>query len=888
MSVREIVTVADGAEDRAAADLPSKLGHFEIVGRLGAGGMGLVFEGRDTKLDRRVALKLLHPATASGLVAPARLLREAQALAKLSHPNVVTVFDIGEAGDHQFIAMELVEGVTLLDWMATPHGWRDVLDIFIAAGNGLAAVHALGLVHRDFKPSNVLVDSRGVPKLGDFGLVGAIDDPDAPASLSSSDHTLTTPGAVMGTPAYMAPEQKNGEPVDARADQYSYAKSLREALGDRVPAALEPILARAQAEEPDDRYPAMEPLLADLARVRRGRARLWIAAGGIAAIAIIVIVAWSAGRTSAPVEDPCARPSDRMEAVWGAPRRSALEAHLAKIDPVLGKQRFALASPVLDRGATRWQDLHVEACQSTQEGRQSGDLLDRRMTCLDRALFELGETIEALENATDGSTLDGATRAATTLPTLDACADTAALAERVPLPANPVKRGEIDAVAREIIDVDIALRSSGTRTLGDRLSKLVERARKLDHPESLAHALSVLAASHHNNEQYAAEKTALGEAVVAAAAAHDDRLLAELWSRQLDAHISAQTPREALTLMPAAEAANARISAPLDIRAKFVVAKARVLGKTKQVAEARKLLDPMIAEVTAAKLTRGIIAARTARFEVAEMAREMDIMEKETREMIPVIEEVFGKDHPNVGEIHRQHAVALFYLRKFPEAEAEFREAVRMGEARLPPSPALARLLYSAGAVFVQMEKPDEGRPFMERAIAMARATLPPDDVRIAQYLMGIAAVSDDAGAEKGFKEALAILERGPRPAMLLGMTLNNLARLEQDHKQWDAAIALWERGAKEIEAFGGADKNPLAIAHANIAECHYAMKRFPAAVETSARAIEETQHPVLQNQARFTHGMARGRAGDAAGRAEADTARAELKKLGAPTPALY
>ena len=138
-----MVTVREEAEDEGTAALPTKLGHFEIVGRLGAGGMGLVFEGRDTVLDRRVALKLLHPAAANGLVAPARLLREAQALAKLQHPNVVTVFEVGMVGTDQFIAMELVEGVTLLEWMAEPREWREVLDIFIAAGNGLAAVHAL-------------------------------------------------------------------------------------------------------------------------------------------------------------------------------------------------------------------------------------------------------------------------------------------------------------------------------------------------------------------------------------------------------------------------------------------------------------------------------------------------------------------------------------------------------------------------------------------------------------------------------------------------------------------------------------------------------------------------------------------------------------------------
>ncbi len=888
MKPGDIVTVREAGDEDGTAELPSKLGHFEIVGRLGAGGMGLVFEGRDTVLDRRVALKLLHPATANGLVAPARLLREAQALAKLQHPNVVTVFEVGMVGVDRFIAMELVEGVTLLEWMAEPRDWRDVLELFIAAGNGLAAVHALGLVHRDFKPSNVLVDTRGIPKLGDFGLVGAIDDPDAPPSKISTDQGLTTPGTAMGTPAYMAPEQRRGEPVDARADQFSFAKSLREALDDNVPAALAPILARAQAEEPDDRYPTMEPLLADLVRVRRGRARWWLAAGGVAVIAIAVIIAWSAGRSQAVVEDPCVRPTARMDTVWGAPRRSGLEAHLAKIDPVFGSQRFALATPVLDRGATRWQDLHVEACQLNRDGRQSDAMLDRRMACLDQALFELDETVQALEGATDGKTLDSATRAATILPTLEACADTAVLADRVPLPANPMKRAEVAALAREIIDIDVTLRSRGTRAVGARATEVVQRARLLDHPESLAGALRVLAATHHDNEQFAPELAALREGVVAAAAAHDDRLVAELWSKQLAALVAAETAREAVTLMPAAEAANARITAPLELRSRFVASKAQVLGVMKDIAEARKLLDPMIAELTAAKLTPYALALRRTHVDIAEMARDFLVMEKETRELIPMLEGAYGKDHPDVGEMHRLHGVALFSMRRFPEAQVELLEAVRIGESRLAPSPRLATLFYNVGAVLEAMEQPDQGRPYMTRALTMARATLPADDLRLATFVMGLAAVSpDDATIKKGFLEALAILEKGPRPNGTVATVLFNLARLEHEQNKFEAALALYERSAKERALRGGADKTTLAITHSSIATCQYALKRFSAAVESSALGLEETAHPVILAQVHFTHGMARVRAGDAGGQAEVAAARMELAKLGAPPPTL-
>lgn len=888
MKPGDIITVQEAGEDGETAALPTKLKHFEIVGRLGSGGMGLVFEARDTVLDRRVALKLLHPSTANGLVAPARLLREAQALAKLSHPNVVTVFEVGAVGEDRFIAMELVEGVTLLEWMATPRAWREVLDLFIGAGSGLAAVHALGLVHRDFKPSNVLVDQSGWPKLGDFGLVGVIDDPDAPLPPSNSDQGLTTPGAVMGTPAYMAPEQKNGEPVDARADQYSFAKSLREALGNDIPAALEPILARAMAEEPDDRYRAMEPLLSELARVRRGRKRTYLAVGAFAVIAIAIVAAFSVGRSQTAAADPCLAPKDRTDAIWGAPRRGALEAHLVKIDPTFGKQRFALATPVLDAGSARWQELHVETCQQSRDGRQSDAMLDRRMTCLERALFELDETIKALEAAADGKTLDGATRAATRLPTLDACADTAALADRVPLPANPSQRAELEALARETIDLDVAIRASGTKQLGDRAKQLVDRARALGNPDGLAAALQVLATSHRANELFRDETKVLAEAIVTAAGARDDRLLAELWSRQLEATVNAQSPDEAKLQLPAAEAANARISAPLELRAMFAAGKARVLATIREADKARTLLEPLIAEATTAKATTIAMQLKLAHAAVSEVSNNWPVLEPEVRALIPAVEAMYGKDHPAVGDVRRSLGISLFYQRKFAEAETEMREAIRIGEARLAPSPALARLYFSVGGVLMQLEKIAEGKPYMERALAMARDTMPPDDWRIAQYLIGLGTVSDDAGAKKNFLEARAILERGPRPNGVLASVLFNLGRLDHEQQKFDAALALYLLAVDEHMRLKREDKTQLALVNTAVAEMQYALKQFPAAVETSDRALQQTAQPVIKNQARYVHGMARARAGDAAGQTEAKEAAAALKKLGAPTPHLF
>src|SRR5579862_4327593 len=214
------------------------IGRYVILERLGQGGMGVVYRAYDPELDRRIALKLVRADSRHHLALRQRLVREAQAMARVSHANVLTVYDAGTVGDEVFIAMELVDGVTLGRWLrAERRAWRDVIDRFVGAGRGLAAAHAAGLVHRDFKPDNVLVAASGAVRVTDFGLARAAreSDPDAAPSPSASPSRLTQTGAVLGTPAYMAPEQVRGEAVDARADQFSFCVALYEALWGETP-----------------------------------------------------------------------------------------------------------------------------------------------------------------------------------------------------------------------------------------------------------------------------------------------------------------------------------------------------------------------------------------------------------------------------------------------------------------------------------------------------------------------------------------------------------------------------------------------------------------------------------------------------------------------------
>ena len=230
-SCRTLVAAVAGGSSAADPRAPvqvlepgERMGRYEIERLIGAGGMGVLYVAKDTKLDRHVALKLMRPHYADE-VGRARLLREAQAMARLSHPNVVNVFDLGEVDERVFVAMEFVEGGTLRDWLKSPHPVSEVLQLFRQAGEGLLAAHRAGIVHRDFKPENVLIGADGRARVTDFGLARPgefLEQPLKQHGAGAAPIDLTQTGTVLGTPAYMSPEQLRLEPADARSDQYSF------------------------------------------------------------------------------------------------------------------------------------------------------------------------------------------------------------------------------------------------------------------------------------------------------------------------------------------------------------------------------------------------------------------------------------------------------------------------------------------------------------------------------------------------------------------------------------------------------------------------------------------------------------------------------------------
>ena len=319
----------------------SKIGRFVVVGTLGSGGMGVVYAAHDRELDRHVALKVLRDSAVTD-EERTRMLREGQAMARVTHPNVITVHEVGAEGDLVFLAEELLDGGTLGDWLEHRHTQAEIVEKFVAAGRGLAAAHAAGLVHRDFKPDNVLLGKDGRVRVADFGLARALggDDPavtranrPAPDSSTSPMSQLTRTGAVMGTPMFMAPEQHLGERADERSDQFAFCVALYHALyadfpfpgktsvaladaviegrmnrvprGRHVPARLRAVVMRGLANKPGARFPSMTALLAELTRPPGHAARNAGIAIGVVALAGAAVVGGYALRTrDEPVKPP--------------------------------------------------------------------------------------------------------------------------------------------------------------------------------------------------------------------------------------------------------------------------------------------------------------------------------------------------------------------------------------------------------------------------------------------------------------------------------------------------------------------------------------------------------------------------------------------------------
>jgi tetratricopeptide (TPR) repeat protein len=455
--------------------------------------MGVVYAAYDPQLDRKVAVKVLSQNSDIG---QARLLREAQAMAKVTHANVVAVFDAGLIDDCVFVAMEFVAGQNLAEWLdAERRPWREIVRIFREAGRGLAAVHQVGLVHRDFKPENVLVGDDGRCRVSDFGLArlavteaGLIEPAEAEPSIKPVaevfpptttakflSSVLTQHGTFVGTPVYMAPEQTRGAPPDALTDQFSFGVALYRALyrnlpydladlhawkggaappaprepdlhdGDPVPRWIWRTLAPALAPRATDRYSNLDALLAalgrDPARVRR-RVAAWVGAVGIvSSLGVLALTRGSAEESNAAM----CRSADRaLIGVWDSGiRRDVRDAFRATKQP-RAIDTWNRTEALLDTYAQTWISAQTDACEASRiRGDQSDEIYSLRTACLDTDLKQLRDLVQIFKGV-DADLESRAIQAASGLATVSRCSDIEALLATEPLPADPLQRKQYD------------------------------------------------------------------------------------------------------------------------------------------------------------------------------------------------------------------------------------------------------------------------------------------------------------------------------------------------------------------------------------------------------------------------------------------------------------
>jgi tetratricopeptide (TPR) repeat protein/predicted Ser/Thr protein kinase len=721
-----------------------RVGRHVVLERIGGGGMGVVYAAYDPKLDRRVALKLLRPDATGTAGAQGRLLREAQTLARLAHPNVVNVYDAGEIDGRLYVEMELVQGRTLSEWLAAePRDWRAVVGVFVQAGRGLAAAHAVGIVHRDFKPDNVLVGDDGRVRVADFGIAlpasaevpaagvaGAPVD-DAQTSAPPVVRSLAKSGAGVGTPAYMAPEQWSSGKPDARADQYSFCLSLYEALHGarpgaggsgpgalprKPPAWLDRAIARGLHLSPERRHASMEALLDVLELEPRRRRLLALAAAALAGVALVGGGTWAAVRHHERGQARVCSGADREIArVWGDPNKPVVEAAFARTGLPYAARAASQVTLALDRYAREWAQMHADACEATRvRGEQSEAILDRRMQCLDRRLAEVRTLTEIFEKGDPKVVARAALATQRLSPVTDCTAAraraTPALARRDPAAADALGRATaLDAAGKYADAIQVAegaldgARASGEVAIEAQALELVGRSasKKGDGPRAEKALFDAFVAAQKSGD----------DAVAALAAIESGFAIGYLQSRG----------DEAEKWFRLADVAIARVGGDPHLAVERVYSKSAVswsAGKFKDsIADTRQALKMSEEKLPGDTLERAycLTGLGVGLMSQGETAEARGFLE----EALAIDQDVLGPDHPNVE-------MDLFNLGTCAKADARYEDAmgfftraIDIGEKE----PGGMMLVLSLGAMAeaqARLGKLGDARANVERALKLA------------------------------------------------------------------------------------------------------------------------------------------------------------------------
>lgn len=896
------------------------IGRYMILDGLGAGGMGVIYKAYDTELQRNVALKILRiapGAKTSVANARSRLLREARALAQLSHPNVITVYDVGTFRGNVFVAMELVEGQTLREWLdAERRSLPRILEVFIAAARGLAAAHETGLIHRDFKPSNVMIGKDGRVRILDFGLARAADrddsqisteeEPSPPAGVPALERTadevwhasvstgvtdrrlgphLTEAGAVVGTPAYMSPEQHLDRGITARSDQFAFCVTLYQALyghkpfagkstaeiksnvlkgrisppprSARVPRRLHQIVMRGLDIDPERRYPSMNELLADLGRdVGRRRRRIAMAALGFLLVGTTVLTPILVSRHRSQL---CQGSEALLAAVWGDVVKRAMRTGFLATERAHAADTFQRVANLLDGYGQRWVSARVNACEATHErGEQSEKVLDLRMVCLSGKLHRMETLVQALAKQPDPSVVDDAIRATLALPSLESCADVAALSRAFPLPSGEAEKRAIKRVEALLDHVETRLDMGQGLQLLSAAEEARQRADATGYPPVQARAYLLLALVQELNDRYQAAEASLQAAARAAAQARDDEIKARAWIELINiiGHRQGRLD-DAFTIIPFAEIAIVRASGDALLRARL----ARSLGwlystsgDYRQAQEhyrhALEILQnrygPDSLEATSSRLalsaTYGLATAYSSQ---AKYDQALAYYER-IRE---VVETQFGPEHIYMVSVLGPMAENLSQRGELEAATARYRRALEIDRANGGQKNAtMAALLASFASNLARQSELEEAQEMFEQALALRTDIFGPAHPNTADIMGETARVLIRRGAHDQARE---LLDRAGRiyeaslgaghPRYATWLVLQGKLLAASGHQS--AAVEHYQRAIAVMEAATGADHptaaeaftglGELARSHGNDAQALSYFQRARAILET-------------------------------------------------------
>jgi tetratricopeptide (TPR) repeat protein/predicted Ser/Thr protein kinase len=821
---------------------PARLGRYTVLDLLGRGGMGVVYACYDDLLDRKIAVKVLH-GERSGASSPARmrLLREAQALARLNHPNVVTIHDVGLVGEQVYLAMEFVDGQTFGAWRrAAPRGWREIVQVILAAGEGLAAAHAKGLVHRDVKPDNIMVGADGRVRVTDFGLVHADDgDGDRPELAgvlrgeSALSLDLTRTDAILGTPAYMSPEQLLGDLTDARTDQFSLCLTAWEALHDQrafagdslpelarrvisgtltppppgraVPAWLRRVLERGLRPAAAERFPDTPALLAAL-RADPTRRRRMVA--GAASLALAIGGGFGVhGYREAQQQAACAAEGASIAEVWNDGAQRQLRAGLLATGVSYAATTADKVIPYFAAQADAWRTARTDACLDAR-ARGTDELLDQSLWCLDERRMEMEALLAELSRGSPSAVVK-AVPAAASLAQIAACRDPHRLAR---LPALPRDRQGVRQVREQLSRVD-ALRAAGAfdgaltaarealqaaATIG--WPPLVAAARLREgHLLGLLGKYTEAGAALEDTYFQATEAGALEVAALAGASlvhfvGYKDTRHADgrRWWRHADV---------TLNVLGAGEDNPIRVEALTNLAlvrdAMGAYEEARALH-LRALAIRERTLGPEHLLVADSLHNLGILLNRMGLYDDARGLHERSLA---------IREKALGPDHPGIALALNNIGALEFSVGNYAAALALFERARAIGEKALGPEhPSVADYFTNVANAHYVTGAYREARPLYERALAIHEKARGPDHPALGDPLNNFAnlldVTGDHAGARALYERALAIREKALGPdAPEVADSLSSLAALATstgDHAQGRAlglrALAIREK----------------------------------------------------------------------------------------------